>query len=285
MRRPSDLINDNLEQVSLPEWVMELNKAVENPLCSANDIADIIMQDGPLSNHLLKVANNSFYNLASSVDSLPMAITLIGSRQLQKMILAITVVNHFQTIPDNLIPVNRFWQHNIACATASNVIARLLTNHHYERFFLAGLLHDIGRLLMYFAEPELSRRVIDCTVGSQNCIHQLEQEIFGFTHSAAGTELLRQWNFPESIIEPVQLHHSPHHARRYRLETAAVNLADAIANTLHPVISIDDDLPVHPNIWKYLGLSETMLTSLIDKTRTSFNDINEILYLPATDNQ
>ena len=279
MRSPRDLITDNLELISLPERVLKLNQMVEDSRSSINDITNVIMQDATLSAQLLQIANSPFYSLASKVDSVSMAITIIGPQPLKDMILATTVVNHFQTIPNKLIPINQFWQHSIACATASNVIAKLLNNQNQERFFLAGLLHDIGKLMLHIAEPGLSRKVMDRAAESDNTLNQLEEIIFGFNHTDVGAECLRQWNFPGSLIEPVLQHHAPHQAERFQLETAAVHLADAIANTLRPAISIDDDLPIDPNVWKYLGLPETLLDSLLDETRNNIEQIHEVLYL------
>ncbi|MGD8484369.1 MAG: HDOD domain-containing protein [Thioalkalispiraceae bacterium] len=281
MRSPHELINDNLELVALPELVLKLNQMVEDPRCSANDIANVIMQDVSLSAHLLQIANSPFYSLPAKVDSVSMAITIIGTRQLKDMILATTIVNHFQAIPADLVPISQFWQHNIACATATRVIARLINNRNQERFFLAGLLHDIGKLVMYFAEPGLSRQVIEQAAASEESLNQLEQKIFGFTHSDIGAELLRQWQFPESLIEPVLKHHAPDQASQYRAETAATHLANAVANTLRPIISLDDDLPIDPDVWSYLGLSESTLDTIINETSSNIGHAFDVLYMQA----
>lgn len=281
MRSPRDLISDNLELISLPELVIKLNQMVEDPRCSANDIANVIMQDVALSAHLLQIANSPFYSLPSKVDSVSMAITIIGTRQLKDMILAATIVNHFSIIPGNLVPINQFWQHNIACATACKIVAEQLNNRNQERFFLAGLLHDIGKLVMYYAEPGLSRQVINEAAETEGSLNQLEEKIFGFNHTAVGAELLQQWSFPESLIEPVRFHHTPEIAQQFQLEAAAVHLANAVANTLRPVISVDDDLPVNPDVWKYLGLPESSLDTIITETGNSIGHMLEVLYMQA----
>jgi putative nucleotidyltransferase with HDIG domain len=278
MRTPRDLITANLELIALPELVMKLSQMVDDPRCSANDIANVILQDAALSAHLLRIANSPFYSLPSKVDSVSLAITIIGTRQLRDMILATTVVNHFNSVPDNLIPINTFWQHNIACASASSIIAKRMNSRHHEHYFLAGLLHDIGKLVMCIAEPELSRETHNQAETSENNLHEIEQGVFGFTHNEVGAELLRQWNFPESLIEPVLHHHNPGKAKQYLPETAAVHLANAIANTLMPSLSRDDDLPIDPNVWEYLGIQETMLESLLAETKVNIDHAFDLLY-------
>lgn len=280
MRTPSDLISSNLELVALPELVLKLNQMVDDPRCSTTDFANVILQDAALSAHLLQIANSPFYSLPSKIDSVSLAITIIGTQQLRDMILATTVVNHFNAIPHNLTSISNFWQHNIVCAITSSILAKKMGEKSHEQFFLAGLLHDIGKLVMYLAEPDLSLQMLEKVKSTDSNLQDIEKSIFGFNHWDVGAELLRTWKFPDSLVMPVLHHHSPADTENYQREAAAVHLGNAIANTIMPAISKDDDLPIDLMVWEYMGLDESMLDAIIDETRQNVDHILELLYKP-----
>ncbi|HEB57216.1 MAG TPA: HDOD domain-containing protein [Gammaproteobacteria bacterium] len=275
---PTALITANLNQLSLPDIAIRLNDMVNDSNCSIADIGSLISQDAALSARLLKIVNSSFYGFPSKIDTISMAITVIGTRQLRDLVLATSVIGKFQQLPEGLISIDTFWYHNLICATATRLIAAKLQIRNSERFFIAGLLHDVGKLVMYLTEPELSRKVLQRMHEPHEDITQLELDAFGFDHATLGGELLRQWKLPESLIEPVSYHHRPTDAENYAQETAAVSLANAIANTVEPPYSADDDLPIDISIWDTLELKDSELDDLIAETRLAFTNTVSVLY-------
>ncbi len=275
---PTALITANLNQLSLPDIAIRLNDMVNDPGCSAADIGDLISQDAALSARLLKIVNSAFYGFPSKIDTVSMAITIIGTRQLRDLVLATSVIGKFQQFPEGLVSIDTFWYHNLTCAAATRIIATKLQIRNSERFFIAGLLHDIGKLVMYLTEPELSRKVLQGMSETCEDITRLEIDAFGFDHATLGGELLRYWKLPDSLVEPVSFHHHPADARHYPQETAAVSLANAIANTIEPPYSADDDLPIDTSIWATLELEDQDLDDLIQETRLAFSNTVSILY-------
>lgn len=275
---PDDLISDNLELVSLPEIVIRINEMVNDPNCSAADIGDTISQDAALSGRLLKVVNSPFYNFPSKVDTISMAITIVGTRQLRDLVLATAVINKFNAIPDDLVDTHVFWHHNLATASAARTLASRLRIANTERFFVAGLLHDIGKLVMYLTQPELSRKVLELLKNPANDISKLEVSAFGFDHANLGAALLRHWKLPESLIEPTEFHHAPGSARQYKSESAIVHLANAIANKIEPAISCDDDAHIDRCVWSILGIADTGLDEIINETRSALQHALQVIY-------
>lgn len=275
---PTALITANLNQLSLPDIAIRLNDMVNDPGCSAADIGDLISQDAALSARLLKIVNSVFYGFPSKIDTVSMAITIIGTRQLRDLVLATSVIGKFQQFPEGLVSIDTFWYHNLTCAAATRIIATKLQIRNSERFFIAGLLHDVGKLVMYLTEPELSRQVLQSMNEACENVTRLEIDVFGFDHATLGGELLRHWKLPDSLVEPVSFHHRPADARHYPQETAAVSLANAIANTIEPPYSADDDLPIDTSIWGTLELEDRDLDDLIHETRLAFSNTVSILY-------
>ena len=273
-----DLISDNLDLVSLPEVVTKLNQMVDDPGCTAADIGEMISLDAALSARLLKVVNSPFYSFPSQVDTISMAITIIGTRALRDLVLATSVTGHFRSIPGDLVNIDTFWHHSLGCATAARAIADHLKISNSERFFIAGLLHDIGKLVMFLAQPDLSRQVLELSAQAGTDLASLETSAFGFDHAELGCELLREWRLPDSLYEPVAHHHNLAAAGQYHKETAAVHLANAIANTIEPVISREDDLPIDTAVWQMLGLEPEALDGLINITQMKLGSVIQIMY-------
>src|SRR5690606_35233625 len=150
--------------------------------------------------------------------------------------------------------MRQFWEHSLY----TGVVARVLARHHRapntERFFVSGLLHDIGSLVLYHQRPEQSRAALERARAGQP-LHQAEQEIFGFDHSDVGAELMQAWNLPGPFIEAARHHHRPAQAGQFPLETALVHLADVIAAGVHLSGSNTGQVPpLEPRAWELAGL-------------------------------
>ncbi|MDH5570774.1 MAG: HDOD domain-containing protein, partial [Gammaproteobacteria bacterium] len=191
---------------------------------------------------------------------------------------ATSILGKFNQLPEGLISIDTFWYHNLTTAAAARIIANKLEIRNSERFFMAGLLHDIGKLVMYLTEPELSRQVLKALKQPDEHKGQVEIDVFGFDHASLGAELLQHWNLPESLIEPVRYHHQPQLAEQYARETAAVSLADTIANSIEPAFSVDDDRPVQSSTLEMLGLEYDDMSYLINSTQAVFSNTVSILY-------
>ena len=275
---PSSLINSNIGQLSLPDIAIRLNDMVSDPDCSAVDIGELISQDAALSARLLKIVNSPFYGFPSRIDTISMAITIIGTRQLRDLVLATSILGKFNQLPEGLISIDTFWYHNLTTAAAARIIASKLEIRNSERFFMAGLLHDIGKLVMYLSEPELSRQVLNALKLPEDNKGQVEIEVFGFDHASLGAELLQHWNLPDALIEPVRYHHQPKLAEQYAQETAAVFLANIIANSIEPAFSAEDESEIDSNILEMLGLGYDDMDYLINSTKAVFSNTVSILY-------
>jgi putative nucleotidyltransferase with HDIG domain len=275
---PQELVQKNINLLSLPETALRINTMVSDPNSTAADIGDIVSQDPALTARLLRVVNSAFYGFPSQIDTISMAITVLGTRQLRDLVMTTSVINRFRDIPSSVVDMENFWCHSLTTAIAARNIAQHLKISNSERLFVAGLLHDIGKLVMYITLPDPSRQVIEIAAEPNIDSNHVEKAIFGFTHSQVGAELLRQWKLPESLIEPVSYHHEPMAAKVYLQETAIVHLANVIANDIQPSISTDDDNMADPLAWKLLELEPSLLETFHEEVYQQLDDVLSIFY-------
>ena len=229
---PKTLVSGFVHLTSLPEVHQRTSALLESPDFSVDELGRLITQDPGLSARLLKIVNSPFYGFPSHVDTISRAITLIGSRDLNNIILATSVTRLFQGIPNNLVDMDSFWRHSIYTAVAARELSDYLKDEAgREHCFLIGLLHDVGSLLIYNKLPELAREALLRSRYNHAELRQMELEVIGFDHAQVGAELLRAWRLPASLVNAVEFHHQPGLAPDYAHHAEIAFLANSLANS------------------------------------------------------
>jgi len=275
---PEQLIHSHFKLLSLPTMVARLNPLVDDPTTSATDIARVIAQDAALTARLLKIVNCPFYRLPAKIDSLDMALSVLDTHQLRDLVLSAAVIKRFQTNIDPAFDVEVFWCHSITTAIAARLLASKMTLANPERFFVTGLLHDIGKMVMYLTLPNESFRLIQ-ELEKPGCdVANIEQQLFGFTHDDVGVALLKAWNFPESIIGPVRYHALLNANEQDMQDAALLHIANNIANNMQEPISRDDDTPLNQKATEVLQLTPEVIEEVYEETYHHLDELLEIFY-------
>lgn len=270
---PRELLKGYVEVSSLPMVHMKLNDAINNPRKSMADIAKIIREDPGLTARLLRLVNSAFYNFPSKVETISQAVTIVGTQQLGALALATSVMNMFKGIPQDLVSMDSFWRHSIGCGLAARVLATYRREANAERFFVAGMLHDIGRLLMYTKTIDQSREALVLSKNNNELLYAAELEVFGFTHAVVGGVMLQAWKLPNSLEEVVMYHHNPKAAAKFPVETAIVHVADIIAHGMQLGSSGETYVPpMDEEAWASLGLPPSILSASLDQVERQFQD-------------
>ncbi len=239
--QPLDLIKGSVKLVALPEIFIKLNEMVEDPTASASDVGRLISQDPALTARLLRIANSPLYGFPSRIDSISRAITIIGLRGIRDLVLATTTVDMFSRLRFDFLDLRSFWAHSLYCAVGARLLAARCNALHLEPFFIGGLLHDIGQLIMLHKLPEMSREAHLRARDGGLPLAQMEREVIGFDHAQVGGELLRFWRLPQNIVSAVAFHHDPAAADSAPLSAAVVHIANHLACNLHSLASREDD--------------------------------------------
>ncbi|HWA55799.1 MAG TPA: HDOD domain-containing protein [Gemmatimonadales bacterium] len=278
MARASDLLKGLVNVASLPGVYLKLTEVVSDPRSSAADVGRVIAEDPGLTARLLKLVNSAMYNFPSRIETVSHAISIVGTAQLQDLALATSVIRLFANMPQGLVTMESFWRHSVACGVAARAIAARRRETNVERFFVAGLLHDIGRPVMYMQAPEQSRTAVSRSREERVPLVALEHQLFGFDHTHVGHALLDQWKLPPALREAVAQHHHPERAQRFPTEAAVVHVADILANALGLGSSGEAGIPPFvPEAWQTIGLPPTVLGDLMDESERHYEAAVQVI--------
>ncbi len=258
-----ELIKQHIDSFPvLPVTVMRLMAVTSDPASSAQDVMDVILTDQSLCLTVLKISNSVLFGRPHKVDSIKMAVSILGFNEVQKIALAKALINSFSKVAKkHTTSIDKFWEHSFVCGMVARVMAQGL-NISQDIAFMGGLIHDIGKLIMLetFAEDY----ALDwMTVFSSEQMHHDELYMFSFTHDQVGGHLLRKWLFPENLIAAVEAHHCPDKATTEKDVAAIIQLADLLsfyccnqASMSHDdvMMAIHNSLPDIQATWQACGL-------------------------------
>lgn len=269
--RPSELVQGSVKLASPPLIYERLMEIINHPRCGAADVAKVIREDTALTARLLKVVNSAFFSFPRRIDTVSQAVTVVGTSQVRDLALATSVVTLFKDVPADLADMDGFWRHSLACGVGARVLAGFRRESNVERFFVAGILHDVGKLVLYLRAPDEAREALEEAKKGNTLLHQAERQVLGFDHAQVGEALLDLWNMPVSLREALHFHHNPRRATRFPVETAAVHIADIIANALGMGNGGERFVPpLSPEAWDALGVEVPLLTSGVEEMERQF---------------
>jgi len=266
MSRPSELVKGVVSIASLPSVYLRVTDVINDPRSSAADVGRVISEDPGLTARLLRLVNSALYGFPSHIETVTQAISIIGMAQLSDLALATSVIRLFRDVPEDLVTMESFWRHSVACGVLARVLASRRREANVERFFVAGLLHDIGRPVLYMRASDQARAAFDRTRQSGEPLVAAEERVMGFNHAHVGHALLDLWKLPPSLREAVACHHAPEQARRFPVEASVVHVADVFANALGLGSSGESAVPpLAPRAWKALGLEADLVSGVLEE--------------------
>jgi HD-like signal output (HDOD) protein len=171
-----------------------------------------------------------------------------------------------------------FWRHCIACGIIARSLAVFRRESNVERLFVAGMLHDVGHIVLAAARPEVSRELLEAQRDTGRFYPELERERLAFDHAGLGGELLKKWKIPVSIVEPVAYHHNPGSAEQFHLEAALVHLADIICQAMELGQGAECGVPpLDEPSWERLGVPAHMMATILKQSESQIAETFAIL--------
>lgn len=227
-----DMVDDEESIASFPDVYFRLREVLDKKDSSARDLAAVVNTDAGLSARLLRLVNSPFYGFSSTIDTVERAVAMVGHSELSTLAIGISAISYFKEIPPELMDMRTFWKHSLACAILSAALALKAGNLPSEQLFTAGLLHDIGRLILFKKLPYASVQALLHARENHVPLVEAEYLIYGFEHPEVADALMRAWSFPDSLRELVANHHAPSMSPTMQRGAAVIQLADCIVNAL-----------------------------------------------------
>jgi len=230
----SQLIEDVEELLSLPDVVIRANELIDSETADVESIAEIIALDPSLSAQLLKLVNSAFYGLPSKIETISRAITVVGMHELRSLILSASVVEVFNKVAPEAIDMNDFWFRSVYVGLAAKQISG--DRRKAELFFLMGLMHDVGKIVLFMKNDVIANEILREAVASDRSLHQLEQEKMGFTASQVSSALLQKWGLAETLYEPISMMYQNAEGSPYYKDAAILRLATRLSDCTEPEV-------------------------------------------------
>lgn len=218
------------ELPSLPEVYIRVTELLETESSTGIKIGEAVQSDPTLTARILKLINSAYYGLQNPVTSIPQAVTLLGRQQLRQVLVGSVLAGVFKDFDITEFPLRDFWQHSIKTA----IIGRQLAMQNacvidHEAFFTAGLLHDIGWLVIAKVNPGSYIQISELARTENKDVIQVETEKLGVSHIDVGVALLDKWGIPGLITQCVKRHHDTDHNGQIAVETCIVYLANKLS--------------------------------------------------------
>jgi HD-like signal output (HDOD) protein len=281
MQTADDIVNELSAMVSLPAVALRVCELADDPATTAADLGRVIGQDTALTARLLRVANSPALGMTRKIDTVSRAATVLGISAVRDLALGVSTAHSFDGIPIELVTMQDFWTHGMLCAAAARELtSRTSAKKGAESAFVAGLMHDVGQLVLFKAKPDESRQALLMLADDPDdlTLDQCEQRIIGFTHCEVGAALARRWRLPDALQACIEFHHAPDRASAHEREVAIVHIANSVA-TLAEIQStdLDDAEPVTQSAWSRVGLDPGCLGDVLVAVHQQMTDVRSLL--------
>ena len=263
-----DLLKDSRELTSLPQVLVEVLRITDDDNSGASEIAAIVMKDPALTARLLRIVNSPFYSPARQITTINQSVMTVGTRAVKAMALTAGLYRFFDS-EDGALDRTRFWRHSLEVAIACREIARLCDYRPDEEAFIAGLLHDIGILVLETNFRNQFRQVWKLVETGESLV-TLEEKHWSTNHAKVGKFLMDQWGIPKLIGEAVAAHHNIFDNNSERDQTRLARIV-ALGNLISkfricpsPPLATEA-MELLSILTESLGLGQTVMTELQEK--------------------
>jgi len=263
------LVSDIKELPTLPQVAVTLMDLLDDPNTGAPQINRVMARDPALASKILRLVNSAYYGLSNKVSSLNQAIVILGFKTVKSVALSASVMGLFKGPSENRrFDRALFWKHSIACACVARLVARKQKGLDPETAFSAGLLHDIGKLVLDHYVPGDVEAIVESARKKQASFLAAEKEILSTDHAEVGRWVAEKWGLPKELVGAIAYHHDLASASDKTI-VAVIQFADFLARLKGIAASGSYETPEIPkDVWELLAVDKSDLPELV-------NTINE----------
>lgn len=252
----------------------QIMKVVDDPETSAYEIAGIVSEDPAISAKVLRITNSAFYGLSGTVTSIKQAVVIVGLVGIKDLVVSTSVIDMFKGDAVGKQFQELFWRHSLVSAFGCRMLAREIAPGDIslgEVAFTTGLLHDIGKMVMYLESPEKSRKVLEVAHLGPRAELKLETELFGCDHTEVGRMITQRWKLPDLLCTAIAHHHSPLACEVSVQLVDVVHVADALAYHLFADETEGPVAPaIEPAVFERSGFKLEKVTDYLEAMRAEY---------------
>jgi HD-like signal output (HDOD) protein len=270
------LVNSTIELPTMPEVLLKLNDVMARADASAADVAKVVSADPAVATNMLRIVNSAYYGLQVRVSSVSLAISVMGFNMTKKVALKAAVFSSFGKRRDKIQHFDpaAFWKHAVFAGIAARSLAvasSVFKDMHAEDAYMAGLLHDIGKIILMEKAAPRYLAMLRKTVQTSRTEAEVELEDFGFSHADVGSVLAIKWSLPEDLAIAIRYHHSPAKDPFHRSLSSLIHLADSLAWRAGTPSTVGTPLPTFdPEVHAAIGLDPAKVEELLPQILEDF---------------
>ena len=254
---------------------------LSDPKSTRDDIVNVLKRDQVITTKILRIVNSSLFGFSRTITTLDDAIPLLGFNEIRNIVTSVSILKLMGNGSNHdVFDRQAFWKHSIGCAIVTKLVAKYIGISKNEEYFTAGLLHDIGKLVLDQLFPEEFRKLINLVNNQSIHFRKAEREIFGQPHQDIGAYLLTKWNIPEIIVDAVRYHHSPVDSTVDLFLVSAVHVGDIITHMLAIGDSGERNVPkLEDYAERQLGIGLVDLDQLVPEIDEQLHESEDLFVL------
>lgn len=272
----NELVNRVDEIPVFSQTVSKILKLVEDPKSDVHDIANEILKDQGFTTKVLKLANSVIYGVSRQIKTVSQATTLLGFQAIKSMVFASSVGKVLTAeLPGYALEREALWKQSQICAITARVLSKKIKFPQPEQAYTAGLLRDIGKVILDHYLKEQFQSIMDLVNDGNKSFIEVEEEILGFNHGQVGAKIAEKWNLPEDLVEAIAYHHQPEKAQLNSKLVAITHIADGLVMMMGINIGADGLAYNFSNsAMELLNLDENILTEVMSEVADLISDDN-----------
>lgn len=272
-------VTANAKLISLPDVYLRLKAVLEKQDYSMGEVADVISHDPAMTARLLRLVNSAYFGLAAKIDTVNRAVSLLGTQQVHDLVLAVSVADSFDGLSNQVMDMRRFWRNSVSCAIASKELAARCNVLDSERLFVAGLLRDIGHLILFQTVPSQIQQAMQHARKQGVPLYRVERLLLGIDYAKLGGTLMQQWQLPKSLWEPTECHVEPALAEEFPLIASLLHIAAVITDAVDEERDVSACVDrLNPIVWHNTGLTAAQCEDIPERVEKQFASVINLIF-------
>ncbi|OGH56546.1 MAG: hypothetical protein A3G34_08880 [Candidatus Lindowbacteria bacterium RIFCSPLOWO2_12_FULL_62_27] len=270
---PIDKIIANVDKLpSLPTSVAKVMEVANNLKASPNDLSNVIKVDPVLTAKVLKLINSAYFSLPDQITNLNRAIILLGVNTIKNLAISTAVIGQFSKTKHKLFDMDKYWKHCMAVGVMCKKFSEKMgvDRRFREEYFIAGLLHDIGEIVIVEIFPDKLEQIAP-RIQAGATLEEAERDILGATHAEIGAALGRHWKISDNLVAVIEEHHDPQIAGEHAQLVLSVYVSNIICNQNAYGMPGGSAAPAAPEIMAKLGIDEATITETLGHLEEELN--------------